>query len=253
MKNKILSYLLLSVSLVFGPTIASATITTLYDDTAPQAEWLVVPVIADWATNSQKMNGMLITATFFGGGTETLVWGEDVGTGGVSGTGWDLYMQNPAGNTLSYGFTLAATGATDIISLLMEGAPGDTLFDVDPLIGANSTANSRDGVPVTDSYTDAWGNIITDSVVETGVDITASYLTPVALPGVNPVWDLYSNLLLSFTNTIPGSNAAGFTSASTLTFISDTDNIGVIPEPATMLLFGAGLVGLLGGRRFRKR
>lgn len=248
MKKFVLSSIaLLGTTFLSSASAFAETIVTNVDNLSPT---ISVPSVADWATASADMNGMRITATFFGGGAETLVWGTG-SKGGVAGTGWELNMSSLTGNTLSTPWILDSTGA-DIMSLLIEGQPGNTIFDIDPRVAAQyNTAGSRDGVPFTDEYTDDFGNLITDSVQLSGVDIVALYSTLVVLNGSAPKYDLYSNLLLTFTNTNPTNH--GFTTNDTLSFIADTDNGGApVPEPATLLLFGSGIVAFAGSRIKRK-
>jgi len=272
MKNKILISMTVAGTFFIAPIIvfANSILAPTFDDisSAPiSSDWMVVPFIANWSTNSQKMNGMKITATFATGGSETLIWGEDASTGGVSGNGWDLFMANPTGSTFSNGFTLDTT-SREILSLLMEGASGGTLFDVDPHAdpSSSSTLGSQDGVPIMESFVDLFNRQITNTdpaaPVDTmnrntvwfeGIDIQADYYTPVSLSGATPVWDLYSNLLLTFSGNSLTTGATGFTRDNSLTFIQDTDNVGTpVPEPITVVLFGVGLISLIAGRRIRK-
>ncbi|MDP3478281.1 MAG: PEP-CTERM sorting domain-containing protein [Desulfoprunum sp.] len=250
MKKYVLSAIaLLATAAVCSTPAIAGTIVTNVDDAPPN---ISVPGVADWATASTDMNGMRITATFFGGGTQTVNWGNRTG-GGASGTGWDLYMSSFSGNTLDTPWILDSSGS-EIMSILIEGNPGNTIFDIQPLVDSLvNTDGSRDGVPFADSYVDAFGVTVTDSVVvSTDINIVALYSTLVVVNGSAPKKDLYSNLLLTFTNTNP--NKHGFDTDSTLSFIADTDNGGApVPEPATLLLLGSGIAGLLGSKIRQKK
>ena len=86
----------------------------------------------------------------------------------------------------------------------------------------------------------------------TSRDILATYKDAIALSGFAPVGDLYRNLTIDFGNT-PFGGAA--TNVEQLVFNTDTDNLSIsgdiqsTPEPATMILLGTGLAGLIAVQR----
>jgi hypothetical protein len=253
MKLKVM-LVIVAASLVSIGCNASATIVTNAPPTGPNA---YVPAIGTWITNSALMKDMEITATFADTSTSGILkWGTGynggVSTGDVGiGNGWRLYMANPSGSTFTNSFTLEAWGNTDIKNLFINAYAGNTVFDIDPRFDDTvySTINSKDGNPFADSYVNGYG-VTKYPVTYSGINIEATYSTPVAINGFNPVYDIYGSLSLSFTNTTNNDDFIGFFSDSRLTFITDTDNVDYnpVPEPATLLLFGIGITALVGRR-----
>lgn len=231
MRKRLVALTVLSSVITFNAAIVFGDITVQTSTTAVPSDWFRVENIYTWATSGSLMEGMRVRATLEDNTVETFTWS---GATGVAGSGWQLFMQSPSGNTYNSPFTLSVDDSTTLKYLFLDGLSGNTAFDVKPY-GTPSTTGSFDGVPF---------RVVGDAM---GLNIDALYTSPVALVGKNPIYDLYGNLLIDFTR------MSGFSGRS-LTFLSDTDNFKSVPEPATILMFGVGVTGLVAYRtRNRKK
>ena len=184
--------------------------------------------IDQFSTDSADMNGMTVTATFLGGATDTQIWNS-----GVTGTGWGLSVGGDTYNNY-WPLSLSVSSDVNLASLSIDAGTGDTVFDVVDDFGSYypGSPNSANGYPFYTSST---------------AYINATYSDRVT---VNNVFygDLYRTLTLDF-----GSNGL----SSGFSFRADTDNLQIegdlnpVPEPSTILLMGAGLLGLVGYNRKR--
>jgi len=190
------------------------------------------------STSGAAMAGILVTAYTADGDSETVAWiATGTYVGGAYGTGWSLYLGN---DTYGSWWTLTNITTHAITGLLIEGAPGNTVFDV--WANTEGTSGSSNGWPFEFKH----GPSIP-------VDIIATYRNQVGVAGDAPVGDLYEEMEIEFTN------AGGFPSGvyEWLGFIADTDNatttpLPAVPEPASAISLAAGLA-LLGGWGLRRK
>ena len=110
-----------------------------------------VPVleIADFSPSGASMIGMKVTATFENGTSETLSWSSiNTTTWGVQKTnttnGWSLFE---SGNTYYDSWTLTSTSAA-IQKIVLDGRPGDTVFDTSHLTETFSSNGNQITYPI---------------------------------------------------------------------------------------------------------
>lgn len=191
------------------------------------------------ATGS-SMLGMSVTAIFGNGSASVMTW-SDLGSGvfGVSNNDWSLTI-NPNTSTFNSIWTLdvGADSNFSITELTISGLGGNTVFDIFP--SPETTDGSALGKPI---------NVGTSTNLNLSL-VSAMYSNAVAINGQAPLGDLYESLTITF------GNQGGFGSGDTFRFQTDTDNVDTrlnpVPEPATMLLFGTGIIGLAAFRRNRR-
>ena len=182
------------------------------------------------------MAGINVTAYFVGGGSETATWittstdgsiaYQEGYAGGAFGTGWSLSQQGdtlgqfgPGGQLLGV-WTLNNASGNSLMKIAIDALMADIVFD--NMFGAEETPGSGPGRPFTSGPANAPGSVVYSDL----------YSAP----------DLYGSLTLDW-------GVTGFASGNTFQFMADTD---AIPEPATVLLFAAGLLGLASTRTKRR-
>ena len=216
--------------LLFTVQLHAYSVTVNYDTGTTQ----VTDALTGYSTTGAMMDGMSVTAFFADGSYETLLWADTGATsGGVSGSDWSL---GEVGDTFGGTWTLNAD--VTLAGIYLDAGTGDSVFDIS--FAGFGTDGSANGLTFAVQDCD-----------DPDADITATYIDQVALSGSVPVGDLWRYLSIDFTDGFNGE----------LTFIADTDNlefagdINPVPEPATLILFGTGLLGLagLGRKKFFKK
>lgn len=234
--NKGLVLILLVFSVMLLSSSAQAAITINYDAGTTYS----TTALTGYATTGSMMDGMLVTAYFVGGGSETVLWEDDTATGTAAGmaegANWGLYE-----NGDTFGSIWEFSSVVDISKLVIQAGPGNTVFDLTWPLGA-VPPNDTEGTP---GSARGWTFDYQGNANDINLDVTYSDL--VALNGSPAVGDLYLNLEIVFKD---GYSA----SAAPFQFIQDTDNlkysgdITPISEPSMMILFFSGLAGLAGFR-----
>lgn len=232
----------LGLVLAGGSTASAASVVS---ETADPGVRQTTSGVASFTTTGADMAGMTVDAMFAAsGGTQEIWAATGSSSGGVSGSGWSL---NQSGNTFSSNWVLIADGLADpITSLLIDGGPGDTIFDV--ISAPETTPDSASGRPFTiSSATGDW-------------DLEITYIDEVAITGDSnsPYGDLFRRLKIDFVNgSFADGNRLDFQiDADTLAISGDIQPdpdpvVNVVPLPAAAPA-GLALLGLVVVMRCRR-
>lgn len=195
--------------------------------------------LTTYSTTGLDMTGMEVIVNYSGGGSQSVSWdGNGAGTGAV-GSDWSLTMSNPSLTTYYSSWWIFDTSGSALVdSIVLNGFDHNVIFDNDD--------TNYPGTPGS-----AWGNPLQTDYYSTSTtyagNIDVTYIGDIALTGFAPYGDVYQSMSIEFASGSFGAN-------DTFSFYQDTDNIrNPVPEPATMLLFGAGMAGLIGSRFRRKK
>ena len=194
-----------------------------------------------WGTTGNEMAGMSVFATFSDNTWESVAWIAEVPFAGrASGTGWNLYEN---GDTYTEEWSLSNLTGKTLKTLVIDAKPGNCVFDTEHNVGPDGygTAGTFLGRAFNPRYAD-----------QVDLTMTATYYDEVALDANPvPVGDIYRYLKIDF-------DGVGFASGRALRYLADTDELNhagdltPVPEPGSVLLTAAGILGLLAFRRRRR-
>jgi hypothetical protein len=193
-----------------------------------------IPGLTGFATTGADMDGLGVTACFTVLGCQTVAWADRAapGSGGASGTGWDLSL---TGDSFGGDWLFEMSdNLGQLLTLLLDGRTSFTIFDrtFGNATGTNGSALGMD-----------WFTTLNG-----GTTIDVTYLDPTGVGGAAPVGDLFQQVFVDFGMTGPRVD---------FSFVQDTDNDirfrGKVPEPATLTLLSFGLLALTAYARRRPR
>jgi hypothetical protein len=256
-RRSLVAVVILTAGTVPAEAVVFSTITT------NPGTLVTTGVVDSFSPRGSDMDGMEVTVRFADGDTQTATWGDLVpGSGSASGTTtfgkqWSLSQSGDTFGTAGSGWNLTVQSSLGVplVELVLNGVPGDTMFDLKdpgdltPGIGSlEFTPGSERGWTL-EVLNGAPGGPFGGFNLNLGV----SYEDAVKV-GANPVLnDLYTTLKLTF-----GGDQNGLPDGFTLLFYQDTDlsaepfNQPDLPEPSSLLIF-AGLGAIAGGGCWRRR
>ncbi len=189
-----------------GVAIASGIATSLPVETRAET------VLSGFVTTGVDLQGAQVTASFLGGGSETLTWqatGET--SGGVVGQGWSLGQRL---DSFSYPWSLDVDAEAVISSLSINLLAGNALFDVEASVAPTvNTPGSKVGA----AFAVQPGSLLGDAVEPSRV----SYGAPIDISQ----GDLFAELLLEWDHGLGNGGLA---------FIADTDS-GTVANPVRLV------------------
>lgn len=241
------SKLFLGLAVALGGLVSASNVAALTVGTSVGTPYVVDSIVTANATGL-SMDGLSVTANFLGGGSQTVAWtdnGAPFSLPGVTGSGWSL--THGPGTTYGSTWTLGIGSGTTLASLILSGASGDTVFDVN-LFPDGTPLQPGGGLPEGTPGTEEGWTFGTGY----GGFLDAVYSNIVSLGAAVAVGDIWETLTLDF-----GPNGiAGGRFGNLMFFQADTDNvsgIAAVPVPAAFPLLGSGLFAMGWLARKRKK
>lgn len=208
-----------------------------------EVDWSVpdsITGLSYYATTGAMMDGMRVTATFSNSTSETLSW-SDMGAamGGVVGKGWSLTLD---GDSFYDYWEFENTTGVGLVSLLLEGQHGLTVFDRTFRIGGWATKGTedsgygRDYLEVTPPGAKGMSYMKLSKAI---------YSRPVGIGAKAPVGDIFYSLEIKFGEE-DNDKWVPVPVAGNWLFDQDTDNEirHSISEPTSIALLSLGVFGL---------
>lgn len=222
--------------LTWSQVTSAATINLMTNAGAVQQ----TSMVDNFLVNANQLAGMNVQALFSDGSMESLIWTDMGGaTGGVTGTNWSMTATGNALNSV----TLTNNRAESLVEFLMDGGPGDGVFDIGaPAFTATRTPNTNIGnsFQVNSEPEDLTYNVV--------------YFDPVRINMLPPNGDIFRSLRVGITG--GASIGGGLGSGDVLRWNTDMDALSIagdirpVPAPTTLALL---LGGLGSGALIRRR
>lgn len=214
---------------MLGGAAHAVTVNLVTDD----SNVLTTDSLTGFATDGADMVGMVVTAN----GSSSATWAA---TGGSSGAANNSdFRVGLGGDSFNTSWSLRVKQGAFLTSLMLDGVPGNTVFDLSTSTAGGSTSGSAAGL---------------NFAAPGSGTVTATYSNIVALTGDSPVGDIFAKLTLDFTGLAGGGLGRGLYS-----FTQDTDNastklvpVNPVPLPAAGWMLLAGLGGIAAMKRRKK-
>ncbi|WP_300035969.1 VPLPA-CTERM sorting domain-containing protein [uncultured Roseobacter sp.] len=227
----------LAVGTILSGSMASAASVTSDVDLTNA---LSTTALAGFATSGTSgnadsdMDGLVATGSFDGVADEALTFAA-----GTTAPG--SFTLTQSGDTFFNSWSLTVADGFLLTSLLLQGGPGDTVFDIATGDAGGSTTGSSAGLTFAET-----------SGLTGSIDVT--YFNPVGVTPDDPVGDIFESLLID----LSGLDGGGLSFGQTLTFNQDTDNLSISGDirpmnPVPLPAAGWMLIAALGGIGVMKR